>query len=338
MDDEQSGSTYTLSADSQNIPGYLTYFILVYRLFSAVFVIGMSGLIVSTIIKVRALHNVHNIFIANLMVSNIVVTAATTFQTTGMMFSYIFDIQDLFRCDVLYLLQFPFFVIVYTFVMLSVDKVIAIKFTLRYNSIVTRRRAYIAIAICWIIALLFRIIRLIYELTTGIEYDKSSQFGSCFIEQQQSLLVSLFTSIFPIFLACAITIILDVYLSIKAYQMYKKIQKESGEEIEVFKDKLNQIFRQLKPMITLLVTILGSLAITVIASVVYIYAKTLRVENESYQTFLKHILVYNLGVLSSIVHPVVYGLYFRDIRRPLCNKVKRIVQSCKFNAIAPNQP
>ena len=268
------------------------------------------------------------------MVSNIVATAATTLQTTGMMLSYIVGIQDPFRCDMLYLLQFPFFVTVYTFVILSVDKIIAIKFALRYNSIVTRHRAYLAIAVCWIIALLFRIMRLIYELTTGIEYDKSSRFGSCFLKQQQSLLVSLLTSIFPIFQACSITITLDVYLSIKAYQMYKKIQQESGEKKELFKDKLNQIFRQLKPMITLLVTILGSLAITVFASAVYIYVKALRVEDEAYQTFLKHILVYNLGVLSSIVHPVVYGLYFRNIRQPLCKKIKRMVQSCKFNAIA----
>ena len=169
--------------------------------------------------------------------------------------------------------------------MLSVDKFIAIKFPLRYNIIVTHRRAYLVIAIGWIIALLFRIMRLIYEVAASTEYDKSSQFGSYLVEQQ-SILVALLTSFIPIIFACSITITLDIYLSIKAYQIYKKIQQENQEEGLRFKDKLNKILKQLKPLITLLVTILGSMAITLIASAFHV--TTLNVENKLYQMFVKH--------------------------------------------------
>ena len=62
--------------------------------------------------------------------------------------------------------------------MLSVEKFVVIKFALRYNTIVTHRRAYLVIAAGWIVAVLFRSMRLIYELTAGTDYDKSSQFGS----------------------------------------------------------------------------------------------------------------------------------------------------------------
>ena len=198
MDFEESASTDTLSADSLDIPGYLTYvFVLLYRLASTVFIIGMGSLVISTIVKTRALHNVHNILIVNLMVADIVGLAATTFQTTGMIFAYITGLPDPFRCDMLHFFQFPIIVTTHTFAMLSLEKFIAIKYALRYNTIITHRRAYLAIAIDWIIALLFRIMRLMYEVSAaGMVYDKSSQFGSCLVKQE-SILVPLFTTVMP---------------------------------------------------------------------------------------------------------------------------------------------
>ena len=140
----------------------------------------------------------------------------------------------------------------YTFVMLSVEKFIAIKFALRYKAIVTHRRVYKIIAAGWITIPLLKLTGLIYELIVSTEYDKFSRFGFCFIKQGSYLV--LFSTHFPIFLAFSITIILDAYLSIKAYQVYKRIQKENGEEKQMSKSKLNKILKQLKPMITLLVT------------------------------------------------------------------------------------
>ena len=262
------------------------------------------------------------------MVSDMVIIVAYTFQTTGMMFSHIIGIQDPFRCEVLLFFQFPIIIMIYTFVMLSLDKFIAIKFALRYNTIVTHRRAYLVIAIGWIIALLCRFTRLIYELTAGIEYDKSPQFGSCSVKQQP-ILVALFTMIIPIFIACFFTVTLDAYLSIKAYQVYKKTQQDNREA--------KVTLQQLKPVITLLVTISGSMAILAINSIVYITA-TLMVEDKSYQLFVKHMLIINLGYLAVTLHPLMYGLYFSEIRQPLCRRFKRMVDCCKtMNSIAPSQ-
>ena len=51
--------------------------------------------------------------------------------------------------------------------------------------------------------------------------------------------------------------------------MYKKIQKENGEEKQMSMNKLNKILHQLKPMITLLVTILGTTTLAVIGVIIY---------------------------------------------------------------------
>ena len=339
MDDEQSGSGDNFGADTPDIPGYVTYIVLFIHLASTVCIIGMDCLIISTIAKNRSLHNVHNIFIVNLMVSSMVLVAVYTFQSTGMMFSYIIGIQDPFRCDIFNFFLFPIIVNVYTFVMLSVDKFIAIKYSLRYKAIVTYHRAYQVIAAVWITAFLLSFTRLILELiSAGSEYNKSSQFGACLIEQHW-VTIDLLTLIIPILFACCITIALDVYLSIKAYQLYIKSQGDNGEGLQTRVEDNNKTLQQLKPIFTLLVTVLGNIAIMVITSIFHIL--TLVVEDESYHLFVNHILAPSSVHLVLILHPLVYGLYFKKIRQPLCRRLKRMTQRCKFkrkpNSIMPTQ-
>ena len=130
-------------------------------------------------------------------------------------------------------------------------------------------RVYRVIATGWIIAVLLRLIRLIYELIVGVEYDKLSRYGWC--SQKKILFIGLlFNGTIPMFLTFFITIMLDVYLSTKAYQVYKRTQKENKEDKQAPKDKLNKILRQLKLLITLLITILGSTTIEVTIIISYI--------------------------------------------------------------------
>ena len=152
MDDEQSGSTGAFSEDNNgvSIPVYVDYVNLLYRLACSTFTIGMSSLVISTILKTRSLHNVHNILIVNLMVADTIGIVLYAFPNIGMTVSYIIGVQDPFRCDVLHFSIFPIIVVMYTFVMLSVEKFIAIKYALRYKAIVTHHRVYQVIAAGWI--------------------------------------------------------------------------------------------------------------------------------------------------------------------------------------------
>ena len=339
MDDEQSGSTGNFSEDINGvaIPVYVDYVSLLYRLACSTFIIGMSSLVISTILKTRSLHNVHNILIVNLMVADIIGIVLFAFSNIGMTFSYTIGVQDPFRCDVLHFSIFPIIVVMYTFVMLSVEKFIAIKYALRYKAIVTHHRVYQAIATSWIVALLFRFMRLVYEVIVDSKYDKLSQFGSCSIKQR-SALITVFTTIIPLLFSFLITIILDTYLSIKAYQIYKRIHEENGERVQIFNAKLKKTLQHLKPMITLLVTILGSLAISLISSIVSASATMLMAENKSWQIYVKHVFLSNTGLLTLIVHQLVYSLYFKQIRQPLCRRFKCMAQRFKLtNAVSPSQ-
>ena len=110
------------------------------------------------------------------------------------------------------------------------------------------------------------------------------------------------------------------------------MQKENGEEKQMSKNKLNKILHQLKPMITLLVTILGTTTVAVIG--VIIYELTVTVEGTS---LVKLVIMPNLHYLYSSLHPLIYGLYFTKIRQALCRWLKRMVQSCKMNSVSPGQ-
>ena len=336
MDDEQSGLTDAFNGGGVGILMYVDYVSLVYQLASTAFIVGMGSLIISTILKTRSLHNVHNVLIVNLMVSDIVGIAFYAFQNIGMTVTYIIGIQDPFRCDVFHFFLFPVLINMYTFIMISVDKFIGIKYALRYKAIVTHRRVCRVIAAGWIIAFLFKLTGLLYEVIAGIEYDKLSRFGSC-LHKRDSFLAILFTPAIPIFLAFFITITLDAYVSIKAYQVYQRMQKESGEEKQASKDKLNKILRQLKPMITLLVTVLGSTTIAVIVATTYNYA-SVTAEGSS---IVSHFILQNLPYLDLSLHPLVYGLYYRRIRQPLCRRLKRMARSFRcsksVNSISPSQ-
>ena len=336
MDDERSGSTDTFKADRVDIPEYVDYVILLCRLAITVFVVSMGSLVISTIFQNRSLHNVHNVLIVNLMVADIVNVVFYAFQNIGMTVSYIIGVQDPFRCDVLRFFLFPVMVIMYTFVMLSVEKFIAIKYALRHRAIVTHHKVYRAIAIGWITALLYKFIGLMYELIVGVDYDQHSRYGMCF-HKEASFIGFLLSLTIPIFLAFFTTIPLDVYLSIKAYQVYKRIQKENGEEKQVSKDKLNKVLRQVKPVITLFVTILGSTTIAVIFAIIYNYTLI----TAGRYSLLTHLILPNMPYLDMSLHVVVYGLYFRKIREPLCRKLKWMMRSCTFNkkmnSISPGQ-
>ena len=271
------------------------------------------------------------------MVADVIAIIAYAFQNIGMMVSYIIGIQDPFRCDVLKFFLFPVMVMMYTFVMLSVEKFIAIKYALRYKAIVTHRRVYRAIAIGWITAVLLRLMILIYDLIVGMEYDKLSRFGWC-LQKEASFIGFLSSGVtIVIFLAFFITVPIDAYLSIKAYQVYKRIQVENREDQQASKDKLSKILKQLKPMITLLFTILGSTTIAVIAAIIYHYA-SITTERPS---LLTHVILPNLPCLDMSMHMVVYGLYFKKICQPLCRRLKRMLRSCTFNkkmnSVSPGQ-
>ena len=338
-----SGSTLA-TADAKNVhlPASLAYLSLGYKVTTTMIVVLMAGWVIITIRTIRSLHNIHNIFVAHLMAADAISALISLMLTSTMMIGYFTGVGDFIGCHVFRFLLFPITVIHFTFVTISVDKVIGITFPLRYREIMKPQVVFGIISTQWVVAVVLSI----HNLLNPKGFTKVAQFGTC-QSNSRGLLVSLMTFILPIFFSCLFTVILNIYLTIKAYQIRKKIQEESklsgsnsrdSDQLKALKKKEATIKKHRKPMITLLVVLLGSTSIGLLFPFPLLFFPTVFLESGTlYEKVMRHVVGSNIGFTSLLFHPLVYGLYFKQVREPMMRLLKRITCPCKCKsaAVAP---
>ena len=343
MSGDHSGSnqvTSTTDDHSVHLPAYLAYLSLGFKVIATIIVVLLVGWVIITIKITRRLQKIHNIFVAHLMAADVISALISLLLTGAMMVGYFTGVGDFISCHIFKFLLFPAIVANFTFVAISVDKVIAITFPLRYREIMKPRVVFGIITTKWVLAVVLSIV----NLFNPNSFTKVAQFGTC-QSNDRGLLHTLITFIFPIFLACLLTVILNIYLTIKAYQIRKKIQEESklsgghrrdNDKLKALKKKEVNIKKHLKPMITLLVVVLGSTSIGLLFPLLFF--PTVFLESGTlYKEVMRHVVGSNIGFTSLLFHPLVYGLYFKQVREPMMRLLKRITCPCKCKsaAVAP---
>ena len=340
---DHSGSiqeTTTTDDHADHLPAYLAYLSLGFKAISTVIIVLMAGWIIVAIKTTRSLHNIHNIYVAHLMATDAISALISLLLTGTMIIGYFTGMGDFIACNVFKFLLFPVIIINLTFLMISVDKVIAVTFPLRYREIMRPRVVFGIITTKWVMA----IVLFTHNLFNPDGFTKVAKFGTC-ISNDGTLFETLTTYTLPIFLACFLTTILNIYLTIKAYQVHKRIQKESklsgghskdNDKLKTLKKKQATIKKHLKPMTTLLVVVLGSSSIGVLFPLLFI--PTVFLESPAvYEGIVRYVVTPNVGFLSLLFHPFVYGLYFKQVREPMMRLLKRITCPCKCKpaAVAP---
>ena len=97
----------------------------------------------------------------------------------------------------------------FAFLMLGIDKFIAIAFPLRYVSIVTDQLAYIMIFVSWGISVITSVIKFFIDE----KYKKSSRYGEC-VPTQEFFAILMINFIMPIFVSLLLAFIIDIYSSV----------------------------------------------------------------------------------------------------------------------------
>jgi len=261
--------------DDISLPGYLVYFSLGFKLIATLITVLMAGWVFATIKTTKSLHKSHNIFVANLMVTDTLLALFGVLASGSLTVASLFGVEDLISCKVFLLPFLPSCLTGIMYVVISVDKVIAIAFPYKYRKIMTTHTACKVIIVSWVLAVL----RCAPIVFFGGNYDKMASYGICVL-LESSFVSSIFVYYLPVILASMLTLILNVYLVIKAYQIRKQIQKESNlsgdnSQSQSLKKKLANIRKQMKPVITLLVIIMGSVLIGLLFAVLYVPAKLL---------------------------------------------------------------
>ena len=343
MSGDHSGSNQeTTTTDDKNIhlPTWLAYLSLGFKFISTAIIVLLAGWVLITIKTTKSLQKIHNIYVANLMATEILIALISLLLTSTMMIGSFTGMGDFIGCNVFKFLLFPVAIINFTLLMISVDKVIAITFPLRYRQIMKPRVAFGIIITKWALAVML----FTHNLFNTKGFTKMAQYGTC-RTNDSSLLENLMTYLLPMFLSCLLTVILNIYLTIKAYRIHKKIQEESklygghsrdNNQLKALKKKHATIKKHRKPLITLLVVVLGSTSIGLLFPLLYI--PTILLDSPAvYEQVMRYVVGPNIGFISLLFYPLVYGLYFKQIREPMMRLLKSITSLCKCKsaAVAP---
>ena len=220
---------------------------------------------------------------------------------------------------------FPVIVGHFTYLMISVDKVIAIVFPYKHKNIMTPRVVVGMITTAWLLSVLLSVKWLLNGCVNGRRF---------------SLLLF---RLLPIFLSSFVAICLNIYLTIKAYKIRKQIQQESrlsgvNSQVAALKKTHTKIKKELKPVITLTVILFGSSSITLVF-VLLLNLSGLLWNPQVIKTVDKAVSPPNIIFIVFLLHPIVYGLYFKQVREPMMKTLKRFFCKNKFNTavVAPVQ-
>jgi len=322
--------------DGISLPGYLVYLSLGFKLIATVIVVLMAGWVYATIKTTKSLRKPHNVFVAALMITDMLLVLLGLLASGSMTVASLFGVEDLVSCKVFWLPPLPACVTGTLYVVISVDKVIAIAFPFKYKNIMTPR----VIRNIIIMSLALAVSRCIPLFIFDDDLTKVAEYGVC-ISVGTSFIVSVLAYFLPVMLSSVLTLILNVYLVYKAYQIRGQIQGLSGgdnSQVKSLKQKYGIIRKQMKPVITLLVIVIGSVFLGIFFPVLYIPAKFL-IDAALYHKIMEYIILPNVLFLPPLLHPFVYGLYFRVVREPMIRLLKRLSCRCKLNsAVVVPQP
>ena len=332
------GSSHEME-DQGFVPlGYIPYVSLTFMLTTTMAILLLSSWVVYTIKTTRSLHKPHNIFVANLLISGMIIATAKCFISGTMIVSSAVGVESIINCHAYKLVQLPFLVNIISFVLIPVDKVIAIRSPFKHRRIMTPRNVGLIICSGWLIAIIPTAFRLVLDsdgVTNVPEYGTCVFVGKAFIE-------FLVAFILPTFMSPLIATILNIYLTIKAYQIHKQITKEStlhgvnsqSERMTTLKKKQRNIKRHMKPIKMLLVIVLGSTIINMAFPPLYYIGEAL-IGSQAYQEIMQYMVAPNSIYLVLFLHPLVYGLYFKQVREPMMKHLRGVLGIHKVNSVAP---
>ncbi|XP_065895944.1 trace amine-associated receptor 8a-like [Dysidea avara] len=325
--------TNITNQEGPSLHGPFPYISLVFKLTSTLIIISMASLVCVTIKKTKRLHRPHNILVANVMIADVMLALWSLIPASIMYIAFAAGTENFINCSLLNFTYHPVIAYHTTFIMISIDKVVAIGFPFKYKRIMNQHVVTGMICISWLLAL---------AISVHILFTKSGhevpEYGVC-LSEGIDFLKAILTYAIPIFMEAVITTLLNIYLAIKAYQVRKQVQKEtrlSGatNQVEALQQKRRQIRKHMKPILTLLIILLGNSFITLAFIILYILGRVL-LAGTVYDSIMEYVVKPNIIFLIPFFHPIVYGIHFKQIREPMMNMILRCYNRCTQNSAVP---
>ena len=124
---------------SVHLPAFLAYLSLGFKVISTTIVVLMAGWIIITIKTIRSLHKTHNIYVVYLMAMDLMYAINITMVTGAMMIGCFTGVGDFIDCNVLIFMYYPTGIMFLIFLLMLIDKVIAITFPFKHREFMNPR-------------------------------------------------------------------------------------------------------------------------------------------------------------------------------------------------------
>ena len=204
MDYSGLGANQEINHQGPDLPGYVPYLSLVFKLTATPAILLLSGWVVYTIKTTRILHKPHNIFVANLLTAGMITTLIDCVMATTMITSFLLGVESIVGCYVMKLRLIPYNVINLSFVIIATDKVVSLTIPLRYKQIMIPRVLAMIISGAWLTAVVPTTWTIAFNVDGVLEVP---QYGVCFYDGNASIEV-IFIFITPMVVASILTIFL----------------------------------------------------------------------------------------------------------------------------------
>jgi len=335
MDYSGSGPNQEMDDQGSVLPGYVPYLSLMFKIIATTMILLLSSWVVYTIKTTTSLHKPHNIFVANLLVSDMMTVMFLCIISSYLKISFQLEMEPYLSYRAIFIFRlFSSHVNNMSILIIAADKVLAITSPFKHKRMMSSRVISAVICGAWLLA----VTPSTYSFVNLGGLAEVPEYGDCLIEDSAQV-EWLLVYVLPIFTSSTVAITLNVHLGIKAYQVRKEIDKEArlsgqSKNIVALKKKQQNIIRHRKPIITLLVIILGSTLIPLLI-VPLLALKKFMIDSLAYHQFMYYVIVPNVVFVVRFFHPLVYGLYFKQVRQPMMRCLKRLVKVNKFNSVAP---
>ena len=142
--------------------------VLGFKLLATTLTTLLASLVIATIKATRSLYKPHSIFIANLMVADMMLVLMGCLISTVMIAGFAVGKEDLIDCNLFWFLYVPGLVVSSSYVIISGDMVITIAFPFKYKQAMTPRVIAGMIIVAWILAIIPFVPMLVHGVLTGI--------------------------------------------------------------------------------------------------------------------------------------------------------------------------
>ena len=305
--------------------GYFPYLSLMFSLIATAVILLISGWVVYTIKTTRSLHKPFNIFVANLLVSDMIVAVLIFTIQCSMMISYQFGVKLFVSCYAYkFVMLCPLLVCDFSVVILACDRVVALMFPSMYQRIETHRVEAAIISGAWFLAAVPAIVyMLVFDVNDFIHVP---EYGVCAFKQ--NAYIDAVYNFIPTAVVSFLSIILYALLIIKALQFKEGKKFDSTEVNATLHTELFSIKLDGKLLNMLFVIILAP---NLCRQVTFLW----RLAN-SWQVH-RHLMMYavvpNTTYVIQLLHALVFVLYFKQAHQPLMeyfvgSKPVNTVNSC----------